>query len=154
MRTTLLMLLLIYIFVQLDWYTRVILIELKDNKTAKLIIFCYQYVCKHTSFNMNVYSIRTSVKSDYLLYCRNLLVWNTLLRNSPWNRKLNDDLFAFKIKQQQKKFIKIFYKQELNWFFNIGIIFSQNNGVFFKNILLIFNLCWTRKRDPCNVIGN
>lgn len=136
MRTILLMLRLIYVFVQLDWYTRVILIELKDNKTAQLIIFCYQYVCKHTSFNMNVNSIRISVKSDYLLYCRNLLVWNTLLRNSPWNRKLNDDLFAFKNKQHQKKIIKIFYKQELNWFFNISIIFSQNNGVFLKTFYL------------------
>lgn len=138
MRTALLMLRLIHIFVQLVWYTRVILIEFKDNKTAQLIIFCYQYVCKQTSFNMNVYSIRISVKSDYLLYRRDLLVCNNLLRNSHWNPKLT----------------QIFYNQELNWFFNIVIIFSQNNGVFFLNILLIFNLCWTWNRDPCNVIGN
>lgn len=123
MRTTLLMFRLIYIFVQLDWYTRVILIELKDNKTAQLIIFCNQYVCKHTLFNMNVFfSIRISVKSDYLLYCRDLLVCNNLLRNSHWNPKLT----------------QIFYNQELNWFFNIVIIFSQNNGVFFFKTFYLF----------------
>lgn len=140
MRTTLLMLRLIHIFVQLVWYTRVILIEFKDNKTAQLIIFnsvISMCVNKHHSIWM-FYSIRISVKSDYLLYCRDLLVCNNLLRNSHWNPKLT----------------QIFYNQELNWFFNIVIIFSQNNGVFFLNIQLIFNLCWTWKRDPCNVIGN